>query len=108
MRRRCWILPGLLFAGATFAAETILLRENFDDTALPARGWYDGKVFRVVAAARAGAGCIEYEWSAGDHAARGSSGVRHAIPPVGEVFVRFYLKLSPNWGWSGRNYHPHL
>jgi hypothetical protein len=24
------------------------------------------------------------------------------------VSIRFYLKLSKGWGWSGRNYHPHL
>jgi hypothetical protein len=22
--------------------------------------------------------------------------------------LRYYLKLSKGWGWSGRNYHPHL
>jgi hypothetical protein len=28
--------------------------------------------------------------------------------PVEEVYIRFYLKLSKNWQWSGVNYHPHL
>jgi hypothetical protein len=28
--------------------------------------------------------------------------------PTDEIFVRFYLKLSAGWGWTGRNYHPHL
>jgi len=28
--------------------------------------------------------------------------------PSEEVWLRFYLKLSKNWGWTGRNYHPHL
>lgn len=84
------------------------LRENFDDADLAGRGWYDGKAFRIAPAARAGAGCIEYEWKPGDTAAQGSSGARHAIEPTDEVHLRFYLKLSPGWGWSGRTYHPHL
>ncbi|MBI2297755.1 MAG: hypothetical protein HYU66_02170 [Armatimonadetes bacterium] len=24
------------------------------------------------------------------------------------VYLRFYQRLSPGWGWTGRNYHPHL
>ena len=25
-----------------------------------------------------------------------------------EVSIRFYLKLSKDWGWSGQDFHPHL
>ncbi|MCK4629062.1 MAG: hypothetical protein KAT56_08655, partial [Sedimentisphaerales bacterium] len=25
-----------------------------------------------------------------------------------KVYIRFHLKLSKGWGWSRRNYHPHL
>lgn len=94
--------------GRLRAAEHLLLRESFDDPGLVARGWYDGATFRIATSARAGAGCIEYEWGPGDRAAKGSSGARHAIRPTEEVFVRFYLKLSAGWDWSGRDYHPHL
>ena len=100
------VLAGALAGGRTQGAEPLLLRESFDDPGLVARGWYDGTTFRIAPAARAGAGCIEYEWGPGDRAAKGSSGARHAIRPTEEVFVRFYLKLSK--GWSGRDYHPHL
>jgi len=24
------------------------------------------------------------------------------------VSIRFYLKLSKGWGWSGQDFHPHL
>jgi hypothetical protein len=107
-----WFLGGLVAAAIGQAAvaptESVLLSESFDDPDLVARGWYDGAVFRIAGGARVGAGCIEYEWASGDKAAGGSSGVRHAIRPADEVFVRFYLKLSSGWAWSGRNYHPHL
>jgi hypothetical protein len=91
------------------AVEPVLLRENFDDADLPKRGWYDGTTFRIAGEAHHGAGCIEYEWRAGDTAPTAASkGARHAIAATDEVYVRFYLKLSANWGWSGRSYHPHL
>lgn len=90
------------------AAETLLLRESFDDAALTARGWYDGTVFPIAGAPRLGGGCIEFAWPAGATTPAPAKGARHAITPTEEVFVRFYLKLSADWGWSGRSYHPHL
>jgi hypothetical protein len=72
------------------------------------RNWHDGNQFRIVKGALAGKGCIEYQWNDGDSKARGSSVVRHLFEPTDEVSIRFYLKLSRGWGWSGRNYHPHL
>jgi hypothetical protein len=86
----------------------LLFRESFDDADLVKRGWYDGAQFRLAGDAWAGAGCIEYEWTSPDAKVSGSSGVRHGLEPTEEVFLRYYLKLSKGWGWSGRNYHPHL
>jgi hypothetical protein len=28
--------------------------------------------------------------------------------PLAQTAIRFYLKLSKGWGWSGQNFHPHL
>lgn len=95
-----------LFAGLALSAD-VLLQEGFDDADLPSRGWYDGKAFRIAGEAWAG-GCLEYEWLAGSSQPVMSAGVRHAIEPTGEVWLRFYLKLSKDWGWSGRSYHPHF
>jgi hypothetical protein len=86
----------------------VLFRESFDDADLLKRGWYDGSQFRIAGDAWAGAGCIEYEWTAPNEKVSGSSGVRRSFEPTGEIFIRYYLKLSKGWGWSGRNYHPHL
>ena len=82
--------------------------ESFEDANLAERNWYDGSQFRIVGGARAGNGCIEYEWTHGQSKVQGSSGVRHLFAPTDEVALRFYLKLSKGWGWSGRDYHPHL
>ncbi|NQT16151.1 MAG: hypothetical protein HQ582_25565, partial [Planctomycetes bacterium] len=78
------------------------------DSDLAARNWYDGSRFRIAGGVVAGKGCIEYEWTEDQSKVQGSSAVRHLFEPSDEVSIRFYLKLSKGWGWSGRNYHPHL
>jgi hypothetical protein len=81
--------------------------ESFDDTALSQRGWYDLTRIRIVDGAWEGEGCVEYEWDKGLKSC-GSSAMRHLFRPTAAVYIRFYLRLSENWDWSGRNYHPHL
>jgi hypothetical protein len=72
------------------------------------RGWYDGDSF-IISEARphAGEGCIEYAWRAGA-TNPGSSGVRRLFEPTDTVYLRFHVKLSEGWGWTGRPFHPHL
>jgi hypothetical protein len=90
------------------ASASVLLSESFEDANLARRGWYDGTSFRIVENAVQGAGCVEYEWPDRQSGVKGSSPVRHLFEPSDAVSVRFYLRLSKGWGWSGRNYHPHL
>jgi hypothetical protein len=89
-------------------ADDLFFNESFEDANLDKRGWYDGDAVRIVGGAAAGKGCIEYEWKGGDDSRSGSSTKRHLLDPSDQVFIRFYLKLSKGWGWSGRNWHPHL
>jgi hypothetical protein len=86
-----------------------LFSESFDDARLLQRGWYDGDKFTLSPKAPyAGQGCLEYAWKAGTTNPFSSSGVRHLFDPSDTVALRFYLKLSQGWGWSGVPYHPHL
>jgi hypothetical protein len=84
-----------------------LFRESFDDAVVDQRGWYDGKEVRIVPNGKSGS-CIEYEWTDASDTVTGSSAKRHLFEPTDEIFIRYYLRLSKDWGWSGRNYHPHL
>jgi hypothetical protein len=87
----------------------ILFSESFDDARLLDRKWYDGDRFAISdARPYAGTGCIEYAWKAGGTTPASSSGIRHLFEPTETVYLRCYLRLSKGWGWSGRNYHPHL
>lgn len=89
--------------------DSILFSESFDDAGLNKRGWYDGERFRIVADARLGQGCIEYDWPARDtQAAKGSSIARHLFEPTDEIHLRFYLRLSRDFAWTRKGFHPHL
>lgn len=85
----------------------VLFCESFTDAAMDVRSWYDGKEVRIVPSGAQGS-CIEYEWLDGGGSVTGSSAKRHLFEATDEVFIRFYLRLSKGWGWSGRSYHPHL
>jgi hypothetical protein len=88
--------------------DSLLLAESFDDADLLKRGWYDGDRFRIVPAAFSGKGCAEYEWLARGSGAVGTGPVRRLFEPTDEVFVRFYLRLSKNFAWTRKGFHPHL
>jgi hypothetical protein len=110
-----WIVVALTVPSAAAAPPTtapardgVLAGENFDDAHLLKRGWYDCDRFRIVAAGRAGDGCAEYEWREHDSKAIGSSVARHGFQSTDEIFIRFYLRLSKDFAWTGRGYHPHL
>jgi predicted amidohydrolase len=101
--------PGALSARTVDEAEGVLFREGFDDDRLPQRGWYDGQTFAIDReAARAGGGCIAYHWRPGTKTPAGSSALRRLFEPTDTVYVRFSIRLSKGWGWTGRSYHPHL
>jgi hypothetical protein len=87
----------------------VLFAESFDDDQLVSRGMYDGGDFRISALDPvAGRGCLEFEWQQGETRPTATSGFRRLFTPTDEVYLRFSIRLSPNWGWSNRNYHPHL
>ena len=89
--------PGLLFS------------EGFEDPDLTGRGWYDGRQFTLSDEhAAAGKRSIQYHFPEGRITPDDSSGVRHLIEPTEVVYLRFSLKLSPGWSWTGRPYGPHL
>ena len=87
---------------------TPLFSEHFDDAKLKSRKWYDMTRIRIAGGAAGGKGCIEYKWIDKKSKGQASSSMRHLFKPTDKVYIRFYLKLSKGWGWTGRNYHPHL
>jgi hypothetical protein len=113
-----WLLAITLFdpssaTAAEFSEKTpapaVLFSESFEDARLIERGWYDGSKFTISdRQPYTGKGCIEYGWKAGTTNPFNSSGIRRLFEPADTVYLRFYVRLSKGWGWSGRSYHPHL
>jgi predicted amidohydrolase len=110
-----WIAALLLTPGhSTLAAQSngkapgVLFTEGFDDDGLLRRGWYDGRAFTIARDDAHVGGCIEYRWKAGATTPESSSGLRRLFEPAESAYVRFFIKLSRDWGWTGRSYHPHL
>lgn len=97
-----------LISISSMAQDKPLFTESFDDDNLDSRGWYDGTSCRISGDPHKGEGCIEYEWKKGIQPVQGSSAQRHLFSPSDEIYIRYYLKLSKGWQWTGVNYHPHL
>lgn len=87
----------------------ILFSEGFNDAQLTQRGWYDGARFKITDREPfAGKGAVEYHWQAGATTPHTTATIRRLFEPTESVHLRFHMKLSPGWGWTGRAYHPHL
>jgi hypothetical protein len=99
----------LTWAGQTSSNDLALFfAEGFEDTRLTSRGWYDGDRFVLSDDAVSGRHSISYHFAKGKLTPSDSAGVRHSIDPTEVVYLRFYLKLSPNWSWTNKPYGPHL
>jgi predicted amidohydrolase len=100
---------GPLLAQPSGGADGVLFREAFDDDGLLQRGWYDGEKFDIARqGAHMGDGCIAYHWKPGTTNPDSSSALRRLFEPTDTVYVRFFIRLSKGWGWTGRPFHPHL
>ena len=87
----------------------VLFSESYEDGDLHERGWYDGRKFKITKKdSYSGKGCIEYHWEDKGTTPESSSGSRRLFEPTEVVYLRFYMRLSEGWGWSGRSYHPHM
>src|SRR4051812_36327113 len=120
--RRTSIAMGLVTAAALLATPIgtstarsgdkvngVLLRESFDDDRLAGRGWYDGQSFVISREApHSGGGCIAYHWKPNTTTPEGSSGLRRQFEPTDTAYLRFFIRLSKDWRWTGRSSHPHL
>lgn len=99
--------PGLSVADENIKG--LFFCESYEDADLLSRGWYDGSKFKITEKdVYIGKGCIEYHWKDKTTSPASSSGSRHLIEPAEVVYLRFYIKLSQGWRWSGRSYHPHM
>jgi hypothetical protein len=88
---------------------TILFQENFEDTNLASRGWYDNTGVQLSTAEHiAGSNSsAQYHFLVGATGPTSGGAQRHKFTPSNSFYVSFYIKYSTNWIGSGKAYHPH-
>jgi hypothetical protein len=104
-----FVVPASADTALVYSDEILLFEEGFEDTDFEARGWYDSPHMEITAAEHiVGSGhACQWHWvRAGDINTRGG-GARVRLPPVEDVTLSFYIKHSPNWRWTGVDWHPH-
>ena len=98
----------LLFPASSFGG-TILFQENFEDTNLSSRGWYDvsGVALSTVEHISGSVSSFECRFLLGGRNCSGGSPSRHIFTATDEVYISYYVKYSTNYTGSNRGYHPH-
>src|SRR5687768_3716624 len=96
------LLIACMLCCAAATTKPVLFTERFENARLQDRGWYDGDTFRIVTHGFSGE-CIEYEWTR-DSKVTGSSPVRRLFEPTDEIYVRFHLRLSKDFAWTGKGF----
>ncbi len=85
-----------------FTINQILFKENFDDSDLISKGWYDdvNPVLSVNEHIENSVSSIEYTFLTGDTVPVGGTAMRHLFEETDSVYISFYIKYSKNWQGS--------
>jgi len=107
---KSWIAIFSLFLLPTISSgQTILFREDFENTNLAAKGWYDNtsQTFSTVEHIPGSNQSLEYHWIIGGTQPTSGGSLRRAFTPTPTLYVSYWVKYSGNYAGSGRTYHPH-
>jgi len=87
---------------------SLMAHESFEDTSLGSRGWYDGAPVIVEdPSAPDGSHVIHWHWSQAGAISPDGGSARLHLPPLDDVTIGYRVRLSGNWAWTERGYHPH-
>ena len=88
---------------------TLLFEEDFEDTNLASRSWYDntGVVLSTAEHISGSTSSAQYRFLQGATIPTSGNAQRHKFTPTGSVYISFYAKYSANWVGSQQTYHPH-
>ncbi len=87
----------------------LLFQENFEDTNIASRGWYDNTNITLSTTEHisGSVASIQYHWLQGATTPTIGASQRHKFTPSSSVYISYYVKYSANWVGSGHDYHPH-
>jgi len=88
---------------------TLLFQENFEDSNLGSRGWYDntGATLSTTEHIAGSVSSAQYHWLKGATSPQGNGAQRHKFTASNSVYLSYYVKYSANYVGSGQDYHPH-
>ena len=88
---------------------TLLFEEDFENTNISSRGWYDNTTAQLSTTEHitGSTASAQYHFTAGASSPTSGGSQRHKFTPTSSVYVSFYVKYSANWVGSGQAYHPH-
>lgn len=91
------------------AAAGVLFQEDFEDSNLSSRGWFDtaGASISTTEHAAGSTASFECAFLAGATTCNGGTPGRHAFTETDSVYISYYVKYSSNWVGSNLSYHPH-
>ena len=87
----------------------LLFHEDFEDSNLASRGWYDNTNVELSSAEHVPGSnsSAQYHFLPGATTPTSGGSQRHKFPASNSFYVSFYVKYSANWIGSGKAYHPH-
>lgn len=95
-------------ADVTSEPPSILLIEEFDNSNVGSRGWYDqtGTVDIVTSDFAGGGGCLRASFGSGGTQPAWQT-LRHLLTATDKIYVSYWVKYSSNWVGSGESFQPH-
>jgi uncharacterized protein YjdB len=94
---------------AVSSGGTLLFEEDFENSNLASRGWYDntGAVLSTTEHIAGSTSSAQYRFLAGATTPTNGNSQRHKFTPSNSFYVSYYVKYSANWVGSNQLYHPH-
>ena len=88
---------------------TLLFQEDFENTSMSSRGWYDNTAVVLSTAEHlpGSTASAQYRFLTGATTPTSGGSQRHKFTPSNSFYLSYYVKYSTNWVGSGQAYHPH-
>jgi hypothetical protein len=98
----------LLMSGQTHA-QTLFFSEDFEDTLMTSRGWFDNNSMRFSTTEHLpnSRRSLEFHFLQGARTGESGGGIRRNFPGSEEVYISYHVRYSDNWTGSNKPYHPH-
>jgi hypothetical protein len=108
MKKEVLVFGILIIFSISFVSAEILFQENFEDSNVGARGWYDyaNPVITNSEHVPGSTSSIEFHFNPTDRNPTGRLG-RHLFTDNNSVYISYWVKYSNNWVGSQQSYHPH-